>query len=182
MIALQENGIFIKEKKLVLLGAGGSAKAIAYQSAKYVEELVILNRTLEKAKKLAESIRKNFKKKVKGESLSFEVLKKELETADILINSTSVGMHPAIDNSPVPSNLLHSDLCVMDIIYNPLDTLLLKSAKNMGAKVVSGVEMLIYQGAVAFEIWTNYPAPVKIMRKAALSQLKKQGVILDWKS
>jgi shikimate dehydrogenase len=176
MIALQENGVCTEETKLVLLGAGGAAKAIAYQAAQDVKELVILNRTPDKAKKLAEMIPKSFGAKIKGGVLSSELLKKELETGDILINSTSVGMHPNVDRSPVPADLLSSDLCVMDIIYNPLETKFLKDAKSAGANVVSGLEMLIYQGAVAFEIWTNCPAPVDVMRKAALNQLKKQGV------
>jgi shikimate dehydrogenase len=67
---------------------------------------------------------------------------------------------------------------VMDIIYNPLETKLLKDAKSAGAKVVSGIEMLLYQGAVAFEIWTNCPAPVEVMREAALNELEKRGVYL----
>jgi shikimate dehydrogenase len=74
--------------------------------------------------------------------------------------------------------LLHSDLSVMDIIYNPLETKLLKDAKSAGAKVVSGIEMLLYQGAVAFEIWTNCPAPIEVMREAALNELEKRGVYL----
>jgi shikimate dehydrogenase len=177
MIALQENGVYPTEKKMVLLGAGGAAKAIAYQAAQDVEELVILNRTPEKAKKLAEAL-KSFGAKVKGGTLSSEVLKQELPTTDILVNATSVGMHPDVDISPVPSDLLHSNLSVMDIIYNPLETRLLKDAKSAGAKVGSGIEMLLYQGAVAFEIWTNCPAPVEVMREAALNELKKQGVCL----
>jgi shikimate dehydrogenase len=176
MIALQENGVYPEEKKMVLLGAGGAAKAIAYQAAQDVEELVILNRTPEKAAKLAEVLRKEFGKKVKNGTLSSTVLKEEMKTTDILVNATSVGMHPDVDSSPVPSDLLRSDLCVMDIIYNPLETKLVKDAKAAGAKVVSGIEMLIYQGAVAFEIWTNCPAPVEVMRKAALNELEKQGV------
>ncbi len=177
MIALQENGVYPEEKKLVLLGAGGAAKAIAYQAAQDVEELVILNRTAEKAKKLAEAL-KSFGAKVKAGTLSFEVLKQELPTTDILVNATSVGMHPDVDISPVPSDLLHFDLSVMDIIYNPLETKFLKDAKSAGAKVVSGIEMLLYQGAVAFEIWTNCPAPIEVMREAALNELKKRGVYL----
>ena len=176
MIALQENGVYPEEKKLVLLGAGGAAKAIAYHAAQDVDELVILNRTPEKAKKLAEALRKSFGNKVKGGTLSSTVLKDELETADILVNATSVGMHPNVNSSPVPSSLLRRDLCVMDIIYNPLETRLIADAKSVGAKVVSGLEMLIYQGAVAFEIWTNCPAPVEVMRNAALNELEKQGV------
>jgi shikimate dehydrogenase len=176
MIALQENGVYPEEKKMVILGAGGAAKAIAYQAAQDVDELVILNRTPEKTKKLAEMLQKSFGKKVKGAALSSEVLKEELETADILVNATALGMHPDVNSSPVPPSLLRHDLCVMDIVYNPLETRLLNDAKAAGAKVVSGIEMLIYQGAVAFEIWTNCPAPVEVMKKATLNELEKQGV------
>jgi shikimate dehydrogenase len=176
MIALQENGISPEEKKMLIIGAGGAAKAIAFQAAQEVEELIILNRTSEKAEKLAELLCKKFGKKVKGGTLSAEVLKEELKTTDILVNATSVGMHPDFNMSPVPSDLLRRNLCVMDIIYNPLETKLVKDAKAVGAKVVSGLEMLLYQGAVAFEIWTNCPAPVEVMKKAALNKLAEQGV------
>ncbi|TRO52001.1 shikimate dehydrogenase [Candidatus Bathyarchaeota archaeon] len=173
MIALKENGVCTEEKKLVLLGAGGAAKAIAYQAAQEVEELVILNRTIEKAKQLAK-ILQSFKAKVIGKLLSNNVLYKELTTANILVNATSVGMCPDNNNSPIPSDLLTSDLCVMDIIYNPLNTKLLNDAKSAGAKTVSGVDMLVYQGAVAFEIWTKCNAPVEVMKKAALNELIKR--------
>jgi len=182
MIALQENGIYPEEKKMLLLGAGGAAKAIAFQAAQEVEELVILNRTSEKATKLAELLCKKFGKKVKGGALSAEVLKEELKNADILVNATSVGMHPDVNVSPVPPDLLRRDLCVMDIIYNPFETKLVKDAKAVGAKVVLGLEMLLYQGAVSFEIWTNCPAPVDVMRKAALNKLAEQGVTVEGKS
>ncbi len=172
--ALQENGVYTEEKKMILLGAGGAAKAIAYQASQNLDELVILNRNPEKAKKLAESL-KNFGAKMKSGTLSHEIMKKEMPTTDILVNATSLGMHPNSNCSPVPSDILRSDLCVMDIIYNPLDTQLTKDAKAKGAKVVSGLEMLIYQGAIAFEIWTKCPAPIEVMRKAALKELKKLG-------
>lgn len=177
MIALKENGVSADEKKMLLLGAGGAAKAIAFQAAREVEELVIVNRTLEKAKQLAKLLCKKFGNKVKYRKLSAEVLKEELETTDILVNATSVGMHPDVNSSPVPSDFLNSGLCVMDIIYNPLETKLVKDAKSLGAKVVLGLEMLLYQGAVAFEIWTNCPAPVEVMKKAALDKLAEQGDI-----
>jgi shikimate dehydrogenase len=177
MIALQENHVSTDEKKMLLLGAGGAAKAIAFQAEQEVEELVIVNRTLETAEQLAELLWKKFSKKVKCRTLSAEVLKEEMETTDILVNATSVGMYPDINKSPVPSDLLHSDLCVMDIIYNPLETKLVKDAKAVGAKVVSGLEMLLYQGTIAFEIWTNCSAPVDVMKKAALNKLAEQGDI-----
>jgi len=176
MIALQENHVDPEEKKMLLLGAGGAAKAIAFQAAQETDELVILNRTQKKAKQLAELLNKTFGTKVKCRTLSTEVLNEELETTGILVNATSVGMSPDVNSSPVPADLLHSGLCVMDIVYNPLETKLLKDAKIAGAKVVSGLEMLLYQGAVAFEIWTNCPAPVDVMKKAALSKLAEQGV------
>jgi shikimate dehydrogenase len=182
MIALQENGVSAEETKMLLLGAGGAAKAIAFQAAQEVEELVIVNRTSEKAEQLAKMLGNKFGNKTRGRKLSAEVLKEELETTDILVNATSVGMHPSVNHSPVPSDLLHSDLCVMDIIYNPLETKLAKDAKAVGAEVVSGLEMLLYQGAVAFEIWTNCPAPVDVMKKAALDKLAEKGVTVEGKS
>jgi shikimate dehydrogenase len=134
-----------------------------------------LNRNPDKAKTLVKSLPKNLGATIKSGELSFYVLRQELETADILINATSVGMHPDPESSPVPSDLLRSDLSVMDIIYNPLETKLLKDAKIVGATVISGLEMLLYQGAVAFQIWTNCSAPVDVMRKAALNAINKRG-------
>jgi len=93
----------------------------------------------------------------------------------VLINATSVGMHPEADQSIVEPQWLRSDLTVMDIVYNPVETKLARDAKAAGAKVISGVEMLIYQGAASFEIWTNHSAPIEVMRKAALNQLSSTG-------
>jgi shikimate dehydrogenase len=173
--ALKENGITPNGKKLLLLGAGGAGKAIAFHAAQEVEELVILNRTPQKAKKLAEILRKEFNKKINGNMLSTEIIKEELRDADILVNSTSVGMHPDVNQSLVPPSSLRPDLCVMDIIYNPLETKLAKDAKAVGAKVVSGIEMLVHQGAASFEIWTNHSAPVKVMKQAVLNKLSEAG-------
>lgn len=175
--ALKENGVSLDGKKLLLLGAGGAAKAIAFHAAQEVEKLKILNRTTQKAKELAEALHKKFDKRISGNSLSSEIIKKELEDADILVNATSVGMHPNVDQSLVDSRWLRPDLCVMDIIYNPLETKLAKDAKSVGAKVISGIEMLVYQGAASFEIWTNHPAPVKVMKEAVLNKLSKLGVL-----
>jgi len=173
--ALKETGITTKGKKLLLLGAGGAGKAIAFHAAQEVEELVILNRTPQKAKKLAEVLRKDFNKKIDGNKLSTEIIEEELRDTDILVNATSVGMHPKVDQSLVPPNLLRPDLCVMEIVYSPLETKLVKDAKAIGAKVVSGIEMLVYQGAASFEIWTNHKAPVKAMKQAVLNKLSESG-------
>jgi shikimate dehydrogenase len=173
--ALRENGTELSEKKVLLLGAGGAAKAIAFALAKEVGELVILNRTSEKAKELAEALGRMFNKKVVGGSLSPDAIAKNLRASDILINATSVGMKPHLSQSLVAPQWLKSNLVVMDIVYNPVETKLAKDAKAAGAKVISGVEMLIYQGAASFEIWTGGSAPIEVMRRAALNKLSSAG-------
>jgi shikimate dehydrogenase len=173
--ALKENCVDLKKKKLLLLGAGGAANAIAFHAAQEVEEFVILNRTAEKAERLAEVLRIKFSKQITGNSFSANHIKEELKNADILINATSVGMHPNINQSLVRPEWLRPDLCVMDIVYNPIETKLAKDAKVKGAIVISGVEMLVYQGAASFEIWTNHPAPVKVMKKTVLNKLLETG-------
>jgi shikimate dehydrogenase len=170
--ALKENGISLNGKKLLLLGAGGAGKAIAFHAAQEAEELKILNRTTRKAKDLAEVLCKKFGKKIDGNSLSAKTIRKELEDADIMVNATSVGMHPNDDQSLIDPSWLRPSLCVMDIVYNPIETKLAKDAKSVGAKVVSGVEMLVYQGATSFEIWTDRPAPVKVMKQAILNNFR----------
>jgi shikimate dehydrogenase len=174
--ALKENGISLNGKKLLLLGAGGAGKAIAFHAAQEAEELKILNRTAQKAKDLTEVLRKKIGKKIDGNSLSAKTIRKELEDADIMVNATSVGMHPKDDQSLIDPSWLRPNLCVMDIVYNPIETKLAKDARSVGAKVVSGVEMLVYQGAMSFEIWTDRPAPVKVMKKAILDKLSELGV------
>jgi shikimate dehydrogenase len=169
--ALKENGENLSGKKLLLLGGGGAAKAIAYSLIKEVDELVLLNRTREKTWILAEGLSSRFHKKVTFDVLTPSALKKSLQTADVLINATSVGMHQNATQSVVNPEWLKPNLTVMDIVYSPVETELAKNAKIAGAKVISGVEMLIYQGAASFEIWTGKTAPIEVMRKAALKHL-----------
>ncbi len=171
--ALKENGVELKGRKVLLLGAGGAARAIAYTMAKEADELAVLNRTVKQAQALVKLLEKSANKKIAFGSLSPSDIQRNLQDSDILINATSVGMKPHPEESPVPAKLLRSNLSVMDIVYNPLETKLAKDAKAAGAKVVSGVEMLIYQGAASFEIWTGKSAPVEVMRKAALTHLQK---------
>jgi shikimate dehydrogenase len=171
--ALEQNGVEVREKKVLLLGAGGAAKAIAYTLSQEADELVILNRTPKHATELANLLKQKFNKKISADTLSSKKVKEKLGTTDVLINATSMGMKPNSDQSPIKSEWLKPDLAVMDIVYNPLKTKLAKDAEAAGAKVVSGVEMLIYQGAASFEIWTACKAPVEVMRKEALNQLLK---------
>ena len=171
--ALKENGANPQGKRVLLLGSGGAARAIAYSLAQEADELVVLNRTVDEAKDLASLLKRTFNKKVVANLLSASVIQDKLCDSDILINATSVGMKPNFGQSLIAPEWLKPDLTVMDIVYNPVETKLAIDAKSKGAKVVSGVEMLIYQGAASFEIWTGIPAPVEVMRKAALECLSK---------
>lgn len=168
--ALKENRADPQGKRVLILGAGGAARSIAYSLIQEADELFILNRTVSEAKKLAETLKHKFDKKISVGSLSPEIIKEKIRATDILLNTTSVGMNPNINQSLIEPDNLESNLTVMDIIYNPHDTQLIKDAKAVGAKVVNGIEMLIYQGATAFEIWTGQQAPIPVMRKALLEQ------------
>jgi len=173
LAALKANGVEPKGKKVVLLGAGGAARAVAFALAKEADELSILNRTLISAAELADLLKQEFNANVIAYALSPLAVKANVADADLLINATSVGMKPNARRTLVSPEWLKPDLAVMDIVYDPIETKLARDAKAVGAKVVSGVEMLIYQGAASFEIWTGCSAPVEVMRKAALTQLQK---------
>ncbi|MEM3703125.1 MAG: shikimate dehydrogenase [Candidatus Bathyarchaeia archaeon] len=174
--ALEENGVKTKGKRILLLGAGGAGRAIAFQLAQEADELVILNRDVNKARLLADTLRKEFNRNVVGDSLLPNILKDRIKDVDVLINATSVGMHPRQNETPVDKSLLRPELAVMDIVYNPIETRLLKDAKSVGAKVIYGAEMLVFQGAASFEIWFNRPAPVNVMRKAIIEKLQARGL------
>jgi shikimate dehydrogenase len=118
-------------------------------------------------------------KKITTHTLSSNAIRESLQGADIIINATSVGMHPHVAESLIEPEWLKPDMTVMDIVYNPMETKLAKDAKAAGARVISGLEMLIYQGAASFEIWNGQPAPVKVMRQAALNQLQQRVKKVD---
>ncbi len=96
-----------------------------------------------------------------------------LEKADILVNATSVGMTPNVSETPVPSGLIRSDMLIYDIVYNPVETRLIREAKEKGAETISGLEMLAYQGAAAFELWTGLKAPIDIMLRELVKALER---------
>jgi len=162
--------------KIVMLGAGGASRSISFTLAKQASELVILNRTLEKAKKLAKDLSSLLGEcgKVRAAGLNPNVLKKELKDAHILVNVTSVGMHPHNMETPAPQSLLRPDLVVFDLVYEPLETRLLSDARRLGAKAIDGLSMLVHQGAASFEIWTGMKAPIEVMMKAAIEELERR--------
>ncbi len=172
LMALEASQGELSNKKILILGAGGASRSISYTLAQETRELVVLNRTIEKAESLVKELLTTFGNKVRYGGLSRSRIKAELEDADILINATSVGMHPNEDKTPIDQNLLRSKLTIFDLIYHPLETRLLREAKAVGARTIDGLAQLVYQGAASFEIWTGRSAPVDVMMKAAREKLK----------
>ena len=166
---LKEHGVDIEGKKVVLLGTGGAATAIAVQAAlDGVSEIAIFNRkdefdangeeTVEKIKNAVPGIRKVYIDDL-GDT---EARKQAVSGSDILINATRAGMSPLEDVLPVPAEFLHKDLAVADVVYNPRETLLLKKAKEAGCRaVVGGIGMLLWQGAAAFELFMGKEMPAQ---------------------
>jgi shikimate dehydrogenase len=170
--ALEDHNAGPQGKHVLLLGAGGAGKAIAFHVAQAANSLDILNRSGQKAARLARALRQRFPLKTTGSVLSPTVTRRKLASADIVINATSVGMHPQADQRLVDPSWLRPDLVVMDVVYDPRETQLVKDAKRAGAKVVDGIEMLVHQGAAAFQMWTKQPAPLQTMRQALLEKEK----------
>lgn len=172
--AMLERGIDPKDKNITILGAGGASRAVSFILADRGANLTILNRLEEFdwAIELARKISQTFSKSVEALELNKENLIKALEKADILVNATSVGMSPNINVTPVPAELLKPGIVVYDIIYNPIKTRLLKDAEAAGAEIISGVDMLVWQGVLAFEIWTGKKPPFEPMKAEAIKHLK----------
>ncbi len=170
MEALKRAGVELENSsnKILILGAGGAARAVATPLAKMGSELIIANRTHQKGEELAGMLSKFANSKAIG----FNEIGDVVDEVNILINCTSAGMKGGLKDSPFPTHLLRSDLVVFDIVYSPKDTPLLLAAKKAGAKIIYGYEMFIYQGAAAFELWTGHHAPEEVMREVVINELK----------
>lgn len=171
--ALRYGGADPSGKKIVLLGAGGASRSVSFALIREAKESVILNRTSEKAERLVHDITTLLggSAKVTAGRLTNENVEKALIDADILINATPVGMHPKEQETPVDRKLLRPGLVVFDLVYEPLETRLLREAAQIGAKTVNGLSMLVHQGAASFEIWTGVKAPIEVMMRAATREL-----------
>lgn len=152
--ALSET-IALKDKQVILLGAGGAARAIGFGLQEAGATVLLCSRTEKKGQALAHELG------CKWASLgSLSDLK-----GDIVVNATSVGMKPNIDDSLMTVEQLARFKVVMDIVYSPLDTKLLKNGQDAGCITIGGLEMLLYQGVAQFELWTSKTAPVELMRE-----------------
>jgi shikimate dehydrogenase len=170
---LHERGIELAEKRVLLLGAGGAARAIGNILAAEKVKLIVLNRRQELswAEDLACRLVQSYGADVEVGELTNENLKNAITNVDILVNATSLGMSPDNEQTPVPADLFQANITIFDIIYNPLPTRLLQEAKAAGVRTIDGLEMLVQQGAVSFEKWTGIKAPVDVMRKSVESLL-----------
>ncbi len=165
----RDGGLAELPSKVALLGAGGAARAILYAllQCPQIERIWLLNRTLSKAEALASDLDRSEKVRVAAMDSN------EVGNVDLLINSTSVGMHPHADASPlVDASVLHADMLVADIVYKPLKTRLMQQAEAAGARSINGLGMLAWQGARSFELWTGIAPPVDHMVAAALERVK----------
>ncbi|CCQ93699.1 Shikimate dehydrogenase [[Clostridium] ultunense Esp] len=151
-----------------ILGAGGAVRSVAVALArKGVKRITIVNRNREKAEELARLISAWTSVQVEG----WERLSSTLKGSNLLINGTPIGMHPHVEETPVAQEALHQDLIVSELVYTPLYTRLLREAKEKGAKIHPGLMMFVYQGAIAFEIWTGKTAPVNLMEQVVRERL-----------
>lgn len=159
-------------KVAVILGAGGAARAVGYVLVEAgVKSLIILNRNLERANSLTEILTQHAKapQNVVARAWQEEVMRGMIPLADLVVNCTTLGMKRSQGEgiSPVPAELLTVNTLVFDLVYNPVETPLLKEAKKAGAKTLAGLSMLVYQGAASFELWTGKEAPLDVMFKSA---------------
>lgn len=171
---LREHGVEVKDQKIVLLGTGGAATAIAVQAAlDGASEIAIFNlkdefyengeKTVEKIKKAVPSIRSVTMNDLDDKEKLCEIIAK----SDILINGTKAGMSPLDNIMPVPEECLRPELAVADVVYNPRETLLVRTAKEKGCRAaIGGIGMLLWQGAAAFELFTGKEMPAQeVMEK-----------------
>lgn len=154
----------IQGKRVLLLGAGGAARAIGFGIREEGGDLTILNVIQEEGEILARDLGVNY----------FPLESYRDFDCDILINATPVGMTPQREAMPVSADFLKKEMVVMDIVYNPLETRLLKEAAKRGCKTVDGVSMFVYQALSQFESWTGERAPYDLMRKTVLKALHPQ--------
>jgi shikimate dehydrogenase len=165
--ALYESGVNPAGQTVLVLGAGGAARAVVYALRQQGCTVWLANRSQERAQALADAF---------GCAgvlpLEHDVLAECAAHADGVVNCTSLGMEPHADTMlPVPVEALPAGAWVCDLVYRPLQTRLLQAAAARGLKTIDGLGMLVYQGALAFERWTGSPAPVEVMRGAVRNAL-----------
>jgi len=170
--ALQEDGGFVpKGRRTIVLGAGGAARAVAWSLAEAgVAELLVVNRTVERAESLAGLVGRGTGVSAIGLGIGDRRIPEKVADCALLVNATSVGLSPS-DPTPIDPALLRPGVLVYDLIYRPRETALLRAARARGCRAMGGLGMLLYQGALAFELWTGRKPSLEAMRTALIQAL-----------
>lgn len=172
--ALREAGVQLANQRVLMLGSGGAARAIAFALAMkaQIEGLTILGIDDRERQALVQDLRTRTKLWVEEGPLTHETLQRGIKDAALLIHCTPIGMHPKTEETCVPAALLSRHLTVMDIVYNPLETRLLRDARAAGCRTIPGIEMFLYQAVAQFELWTGRSAPAEVMRAVLESRFR----------
>jgi shikimate dehydrogenase len=164
----------LQDTVFTVIGSGGAARAVVYSLTRFFRPKVLY--LINRDRGRAEMLRKYAKEKLNYDNVRvFELYSddapKKLEESTLIVNATSVGMFPKINECVIDENVLHEDHIVYDLVYNPLETELIRRAAHNGARTMTGLDMLIYQGAKAFEMWTNQQMPLGEIKKVLIEQL-----------
>jgi shikimate dehydrogenase len=171
MAAMRNAGLSLGGQTLLLLGAGGAARAIAYSIGQSSCSVTLMNRTTSSARRLAKLLAAKFGIKAEYAPLTRKAIHGWVDSADIILNASSMGMD-AKNTPPIERKWLRRDQWVFDIVYRPLQTKLLRDAISEGARTINGLEMLLGQGAESFAIWTGKEPPTRAMRRALAEKLR----------
>ena len=167
--SLRDASVILRGARAVLLGAGGAARAAAFALAEQgAARITLINRTEARAIKLAHDLHLHFpKSNVDVGSIA------AFATANLIVNATSVGMAPNVNESPMRWSFPRGVVAI-DLVYRPLHTRFLRDAQRAGARPIGGIGMLVYQGAAAFKLWTGQDAPVDLMLDQAMRTLRNE--------
>ena len=171
--AICEAGVAIDGREVLLLGAGGAARAIAFTlaTAARPRQLSLLDVAENVLRSLAADLRAGTAVEVDAAVMGDGALARMMARADIIINCTPIGMHPHAAASPIPAAMLRAGQVVFDIVYTPLETRLLADARARGLRTISGVEMFIHQAVLQFKAFAGQDPPVEVMRRVVLEKL-----------
>jgi shikimate dehydrogenase len=175
--ALKVNGEDPMGKNVLILGSGGAARAISVTLAMRgcVENMTLLGIDSDELSGLLNDLERGTDCSVRAAELDKANLKNEISDADILIHATPVGMHPRSDKTLVTAEDLKKDMVLMDIVYNPLETQLMREAKKASVTtIIGGVDMFVNQGAEALRIWLEIDPPIELMKKTVIRELSKK--------
>ncbi len=175
MKALEDAGVDLNNKGILMLGAGGAARAIAFNLAwdPRIKDLTLMDIDQNLLQSLGQDLSDKTSTLIHVQHMNDNTLAAAMQDADIIVHCTPVGMHPKTDATLVPVELFQKNQVVFDVVYTPLETRLLKEAASCGAKVVSGVEMFIHQAVLQFEKFTGEKAPVQTLREVVMTHLRQ---------